>query len=68
VVFGWTWEYCEKDLLMPQIRALSKYLSAHPPLHLVAAAFAGVKPQREPEQTNLQLFSDFGAAGGTVKG
>jgi len=53
---------------MPQIRALSKYLRAHPPLHLVVAAFAGVKPQVGPEQGDIQgLFAAFSAAGGTVK-
>ena len=55
---------------MPQIHALSKYLSKHPPLHLVVAALAGVKPPAEPaEGGDLQdLFAAFGAAGGKVTG
>ena len=68
MVFGWTWGYCENDLLMPEIRVLSKYLRAHPPLHLVVAALAGVKPAPEPQKDDIQdLFAAFSAAGGKVK-
>jgi len=71
VTFGWTWEHIENDLLMPQIRALSKYLRAHPPLHLVVAALAGVKsepeqPKRETEDLGA-LYAAFAAAGGQIK-
>ena len=31
---------------MPQLRAFSEYFEEHPPLHMVVAAFAGVKPRR----------------------
>jgi len=31
---------------MPQLRAFSEYFEEHPPLHLVVAALAGVKPRR----------------------
>jgi hypothetical protein len=31
---------------MPQLRAFSEYFQEHPPLHMVVAAFAGVKPRR----------------------
>lgn len=31
---------------MPQLRAFSRYFEEHPPVHMVAAAFAGVKPHR----------------------
>ena len=57
---------------MPQIRALTKYLRAHPPLHLVVAAFAGVKPEAEPEpkretQSLEALYAAFAAVGGEVR-
>jgi hypothetical protein len=38
---------------MPQIRALTQYLGQHPPVHLVVAAFAGIKAQPEPRRVSV---------------
>jgi hypothetical protein len=56
---GWEWEAVE-DLTMPRLRAFSDYFEEHPPLHMVVAAFAGVKPRpRGGEQAGAGTMAAF---------
>lgn len=40
---GWTWGEVG-TLTLPRLRALSRYWSQHPPVHLLVAAYLGYKP------------------------
>ena len=57
---------------MPQIRALSDYLTDHPPTHLLVAAYVGYEPpvrqeQLTPEIIMARLAMAGFATGGLVK-
>jgi len=40
---GWTYEYIDQHIDIPRLISLNSYWQKHPPLHLLAAAFMGVK-------------------------
>jgi hypothetical protein len=56
---GWTWREVETELDLPTLAALSTYWRAHPPVHLMVAAYLGLgeKP-KAPEMVDngLSLF------------
>jgi hypothetical protein len=65
---GWTWDYIDANMTLPRLYALSHYWNDNPPLHILVAAFLNVKPKVKAEEQSIdQLFSDFAAAGLTVK-
>lgn len=52
-------------MTLPRLYALNDYQQAHPPAHILLAAYVGYKGKaKEPEQANLDdLMAAFGAAG-----
>lgn len=58
---GWTWEQAE-GLTLPRYEALCRYWESHPPVHLMVAAYLGIKPKPRPlregeEQDYSELFA-----------
>lgn len=60
---GWTWDYCLWSLDIPRLIALNTYWKHSPPLHLMVAAYLGIKPKEEsaggqaaPTQEELSAF------------
>lgn len=45
---GWTWDYCDWHLDIPRLISLNRYWRNSPPVHLLVAAYMGIKP-RESE-------------------
>lgn len=41
---GWTWDYCLWSLDIPRIVTFNAYWRTSPPLHLMVAAYLGIKP------------------------
>jgi hypothetical protein len=59
----WTWEYIDEFLTLPRLNALQKHWRRFPPVHMTAAAFAGIKPPEDekptkPIETAENVFSD----------
>ncbi len=40
---GWTWEYIDDHMTIPRMTAINKYQSSHPPIHVMIAAYLGIK-------------------------
>jgi len=38
-------------MTLPRLQSLTAYWKKHPPVHIVAAAFAGIKPESENDDT-----------------
>ena len=65
-------DYIDARLTLPRLAALREYWEDHPPLHLMVAAYLGIKSKR-PRKTKRNeslsaLTAAFAAAGGTVSG
>ncbi len=45
----------------PDYLRLARYWRRHPPVHLMVAAYLGVKPPKSPEQNGAKPSFDFGA-------
>lgn len=43
---GWTWDYIGEHMTLDRLGALTKYWNSHPPMHLMVAAYLGIKPTR----------------------
>ena len=65
-VTGWTWDYIEDNLTLPRVYALMNYWGKHPPLHVMVAAYLGIKDEAEEilgEDADLGNFlGDLAAA------
>lgn len=44
---GLGWDYFAEQFDLPRLRAINAYQGQHPPLHIIAAALAGIEPQRQ---------------------
>ena len=59
---GWTWDQVETGMTVPRFQALSRYWQRHPPLHVMAAAWLGIKPKLTAERGDLgdlvAMFAD----------
>lgn len=71
-ITGWSWEYIDEYMTLPRLSGMMEYWNEHPPLHILLAAFMGVKPSRRgrPSVSNQnpdQIMADFAAAGMEVK-
>ena len=59
---GWTWAQVEAGMTVPRFQALSRYWQRHPPLHVMAAAWLGIKPKLAAERGDLgdlvAMFAD----------
>jgi hypothetical protein len=52
---GWTPRQIDDDTTIDQIVALNKYYEAHPPIHILAAAYMGYK-HKEPDSQSVDDF------------
>lgn len=57
---GWTWDYIAEHVDLSRLDALNRYWTQWPPLHVMAAAYLGLKPSTPDKQDSidelLQLF------------
>lgn len=54
---GWTWEYVENQLTLPQMRAMYEEWQHNPPVPMMVAAFLGIKPHTSG--THEELVNDI---------
>jgi hypothetical protein len=58
---GWTWDYIAEHVDIPRLESLNRYLAAHPPLHMMVAAYLGIKPKPPtPEHAESDYTDLFG--------
>lgn len=48
---GWTWDYIAENVDLLRLETLNRYWDKFPPLHVMVAAYLGLKPQ-ESKTTN----------------
>jgi len=60
---GWTWEQVETGMTVPRFQALARYWQRHPPLHLMVAAYLGIRPEPRPKGDLGDLLALFGDRG-----
>jgi hypothetical protein len=54
------------ELTVPRLMALNRYWANHPPVHIMIAAYLGVKPRETRKNTEhdmRELIAMFGAGG-----
>jgi hypothetical protein len=71
-ITGWSWEYIDDYMTLPRLFEMMDYWAEHPPLHIVLAAFAGIKPSKKKQapvsnQDPDMIIGDFAGAGFSVK-
>jgi hypothetical protein len=54
---GWTWDYVAENVDLPRLEALNRYWKGHPPVHVMVAAYFGIKPEAEASDPESQDFS-----------
>lgn len=59
---GWTWDYVAEHVDLPRLQALNKYWAGHPPVHVMVAAYLGVKPEEplDPEKQDFTALLQMG--------
>ena len=48
---GWSWEYIDDSMTLPRLSAINSYQKAHPPLHIMVAAYLGVNKDKASDGT-----------------
>lgn len=51
---GWTWDEVDR-LTLPRYRELERYWRAHPPLHLMVAAYLGIEAAEDAVWDDMAL-------------
>jgi hypothetical protein len=64
-VTGWTWDYIGDHLDLPRLGALYEYWGDHPPLHVMAASYFGIKPKEK--ETTQEIADPAMALGAPTK-
>lgn len=54
---GWTWDYVTEHVDLPRLEALNRYWAGHPPVHVMVAAYFGIKPEDEASDPEKQDFT-----------
>ncbi|MDE1145640.1 MAG: hypothetical protein PW843_03335 [Azospirillaceae bacterium] len=49
------WDAVEQQFTLPRYRALWRYWRRHPPVHLMMAAYLGIKPDEPPPVDEVGL-------------
>jgi hypothetical protein len=44
---GWTWDYIDDFMTLPRLYAMHEYWKQWPPVHIIQALKAGIKPKQE---------------------
>lgn len=60
---GWTWDYVAENIDLPRLKHLNAYWAAHPPVHILVAAYMGYKGQKsaqEQEESADEVISMLG--------
>jgi hypothetical protein len=71
-ITGWSWEYIDEYMTLPRLYGMLDYWGDHPPVHILLAAFMGVKSSKKglaaKSSHDLEdIIGDFAAAGFAVK-
>jgi hypothetical protein len=61
---GMTWDEVQDQLDLPSLNALTRYWTRHPPVHLMVAAYLGIKA--EPEKAEPVQQADLSAFLATI--
>jgi hypothetical protein len=64
---GQTWQEIGRDWDIPRLDAWNRYSRDHPPLHLLVAAYLGVKPKKSRGIDRSKDLMGFIQAMGAVK-
>lgn len=57
---GWTWDYVAEHIDLPRLKALNLYWADNPPLHRMVAAYLGIEPVGQEENTDsLERAAEF---------
>lgn len=66
--FGWTWDYIDKEMTLPRLYEINRYFENHPPVHILLAAFMGVKqkPTMKKEEDLDAMIAELSQAGLSV--
>ncbi|HLQ13101.1 MAG TPA: hypothetical protein VK130_07630 [Steroidobacteraceae bacterium] len=50
---GWTWEYIDEHMTIQRLLAINAYQEKSPPMHLMVAAYLGIKQKGSAPASNL---------------
>lgn len=64
---GWTWDYIAEHVDLPRLAALNTYWDNHPPVHVMVAAYLGIKPATA-SASGEQDFGELFAIGTMIEG
>jgi hypothetical protein len=73
MTFGWTFEYIDEFVTLPQLKEMSHFWEKNPPIHRMVATYLGYGKNKAiandtvaAEVSVPDFFRDFVAAGGTL--
>lgn len=49
ITFGWDYDYVDNHMTLSRLHELTPYLNAHPPTHLLVAAYLGYEDTSSPD-------------------
>ncbi len=55
---GWSWDTVVNELDLPRLQALNSYWDSHPPVHILVAAYMGIKPKQSSTTSFNQPISE----------
>ncbi len=53
MVFGYSFEYIDQFMTLPRVMEIQNYWRKHPPVHVMIAAYLGIKPEAESKSETL---------------
>ena len=65
---GWTYEHISRRVTMSQYNRLARYWSNHPPLHVMVAAYLGIKPEEPKPNWETESFESLVARWNAIPG
>jgi hypothetical protein len=65
---GWTWEQID-DMTLPRLYAFNRYWENHPPVHIMVAAYFGIKAKPEKKkETSEEMIAELAGMGFQING
>lgn len=46
---GWTWDYVAESMDIPRLKKMQHYWQDNPPVHVMVAAYLGIKKRKPPK-------------------
>lgn len=60
---GQGWEQIRNEWDIPRLMAWNRYAADHPPLHLMVAAYLGIKPKSQSTKSAEDLVTELAQGG-----